>query len=110
MTVPDFRARKGSGEPLVMLTAYDAATTAAAEEGGVDALLVGDSLANVVLGYDSTLRVTMDEMLHHARAVGRARRRALLVGDMPWLSYHVGAEDAVRNAARFVRGAASRPS
>jgi 3-methyl-2-oxobutanoate hydroxymethyltransferase len=105
VTVPEFRARKGAGQPLVMLTAYDAATTLAAEEGGVDALLVGDSLANVVLGYDSTLRVTMDEMLHHARAVGRARRRALLVGDMPWLSYHVGAEDAVRNAARFVREA-----
>jgi 3-methyl-2-oxobutanoate hydroxymethyltransferase len=105
MTVPRFRARKGSGEPLVMLTAYDAATTRAAEEAGVDAVLVGDSLANVVLGHESTLKVTMEEMLHHACAVGRARTRALLVADMPWLSYHLGPEDAVRNAARFVREA-----
>jgi 3-methyl-2-oxobutanoate hydroxymethyltransferase len=66
---------------------------------------VGDSLGMVVLGYDTTLKVTMDEMLHHARAVGRVRRRALLVADMPWLSFHLGEEDAVRNAARFVREA-----
>ncbi len=105
LTVPEFRARKGSGVPLVMLTAYDAATTVAAEAGGVDCLLVGDSLGNVVLGYDSTLPVTMDDMLHHARAVGRKRNRALLVVDMPWLSYHLGPEEAVRNAARFVREA-----
>ncbi len=104
MTVPQFRSRKG-GEPLVVLTAYDAATTAAAEAGGVDCLLVGDSLGNVVLGYDTTLPVTMEEMLHHARAVGRARERALLVGDMPWMSYHVDTADTVRNAARFVREA-----
>jgi len=106
MTVPEFRARKG-GEPLVVLTAYDAATTAAAEAGGVECLLVGDSLGNVVLGYETTLPVTMEDMLHHARAVGRARRRALLVADMPWMSYHVGPADAVRNAARFVREAAA---
>lgn len=105
MTVPAFRARKGRGEPLVVLTAYDAGGAMAAEEAGVDALLVGDSLGMVVLGYESTLRVTMDEMLHHARAVGRARRRALLIADMPWLSYHLGPADAVRNAARFVREA-----
>jgi 3-methyl-2-oxobutanoate hydroxymethyltransferase len=105
MTVPAFRARKGSGTPLVVLTAYDVATTAAAEAGGVDCLLVGDSLGNVVLGYETTLSVTMDEMLHHARAVGRARTRALLVADMPWLSYHLGRRDAVKNAARFVREA-----
>jgi 3-methyl-2-oxobutanoate hydroxymethyltransferase len=103
MTVPSFRARKGSGTPLVVLTAYDAATTAAAEGGGADAILVGDSLGMVVLGYDSTLPVTMEEMLHHARAVGRARKRALLIADMPWLSYHVGEVDAVRNAASFIR-------
>jgi 3-methyl-2-oxobutanoate hydroxymethyltransferase len=105
MTVPAFRARKGAGTPLVVLTAYDVATTAAAEAGGVDCLLVGDSLANVVLGYETTLSVTMEEMLHHARAVGRARARALLVADMPWLSYHLGWKDAVKNAARFVREA-----
>jgi 3-methyl-2-oxobutanoate hydroxymethyltransferase len=87
------------------LTAYDVATAAAAEAGGVDCLLVGDSLGNVVLGYQSTLPVTMEDMLHHARAVGRARNRSLLVADMPWLSYHLGADDAVRSAARFVREA-----
>jgi 3-methyl-2-oxobutanoate hydroxymethyltransferase len=105
MTVPAFRGRKGQGPPLVVLTAYDAATALAGEAGGVDCLLVGDSLAMVVLGHDTTLAVTMDEMLHHARAVGRKRSRALLIGDMPWLSYHLGRKDAVRNAARFVREA-----
>jgi len=105
MTVPAFRKRKGSGPPLVVLTAYDAASTNVAEAGNVDALLVGDSLANVLLGYESTMRVTMDEMLHHARAVGRVRERALLIADMPWMSYHLGAHDAVANAARFVREA-----
>jgi 3-methyl-2-oxobutanoate hydroxymethyltransferase len=104
VTVPAFRARKG-GKPLVVLTAYDVASTLAAEAAGVDCLLVGDSLGNVVLGYETTLPVTLDEMLHHARAVGRARRRALLVADMPWLTYHLGTDETVRNAARFVREA-----
>jgi 3-methyl-2-oxobutanoate hydroxymethyltransferase len=103
ITVPKFRARKGAEKPLVVLTAYDQATTRVAESAGVDALLVGDSLGNVVLGYDTTLQVTMEDMIHHAAAVGRARQRALLIIDMPWLSYHLGAEDAVRNAARLVR-------
>jgi 3-methyl-2-oxobutanoate hydroxymethyltransferase len=106
VTVPKFRARKRIGPPLVMLTAYDAPGTSAAEAAGVDALLVGDSLGNVLLGYETTLPVTMDDMLHHARAVGRTRQRALLIADMPWMSYHVSPEDAVRNAARFVREAA----
>lgn len=105
VTVPKFRNRKRIGPPLVMLTAYDAPGASAAEDAGVDALLVGDSLGNVLLGYETTLPVTMDEMLHHARAVGRVRRRALLIADMPWMSYHVGTEEAVRNAARFVREA-----
>jgi len=105
MTVPAFQARKGTGKPLVVLTAYNAMTTVAAEAAGVDALLVGDSLGMVELGYDSTLPVTMDDMLHHAKAVARKRRDALLIVDMPWLSYHVGASAAVENAARFVREA-----
>ena len=106
MTVPSFRARKkGKDPPLVVLTAYDASTALAAEAGGADALLVGDSLGMVVLGYESTLPVTMEDMLHHARAVGRARKRALMIVDMPWLSYHLGVMDAVKNAARFVREA-----
>ncbi len=106
-TVPTFRARKrrAGNPPLVVLTAYDAATTAVGEAGGVDALLVGDSLGMVVLGYESTLPVTMEDVLHHARAVGRTRQRALLIADMPWLSYHLSPENAVRNAARFVREA-----
>ena len=103
VTVPEFRRRKGKGPPLVVLTAYDAPSALAGESGGVDALLVGDSLGNVLLGYDSTLPVTMEDMLHHARAVGRVRQRALLIADMPWLSYHVNPEDALRNAARLVR-------
>jgi 3-methyl-2-oxobutanoate hydroxymethyltransferase len=103
MTVPQFRARKGKGEPLVVLTAYDVAGTLATEAGGVDAILVGDSLGNVMLGYESTLEVTMDEMVHHGRAVGRARERTLLIMDMPWMSYHVNPEEALRNAARLVR-------
>ena len=105
MTVPALRARKGSGQPLVVLTAYNAMTTAAAEAAGVDVLLVGDSVGMVELGYESTLPVTMEDMVHHAKAVGRRRREALLVVDMPWLSYHVGAAAAVENAARFVREA-----
>jgi 3-methyl-2-oxobutanoate hydroxymethyltransferase len=104
MTVPAFRARK-TGPPLVVLTAYDAMTAAAAEAAGVDAMLVGDSLGMVELGYGSTLPVTMDDMLHHAKAVGRCRREALLVVDMPWLSFHTGPRDAIVHAARFVREA-----
>jgi 3-methyl-2-oxobutanoate hydroxymethyltransferase len=103
MTVPEFRKRKTGGSPLVVLTAYDISSALVAEVAGVDALLVGDSLGNVMLGYDSTLPVTMDDMVHHGRAVGRVRRRALLVLDMPWMSYHVSSEDALRNAARLVR-------
>ena len=102
MTVPTFRRRK-TGEPLVVLTAYDAATTAVAEAGGVDCILVGDSLGMVVLGYENTLQVTVDDMVHHAAAVGRVRRNALLVVDMPWLSFHVNQEESVRNAARLVQ-------
>jgi 3-methyl-2-oxobutanoate hydroxymethyltransferase len=103
MTVPEFRKRKKDGAPLVVLTAYDIASTLAAEAAGVDAILVGDSLGNVILGYESTLPVTVEEMIHHGRAVGRVRRRTLLVIDMPWMSYHVNPEDALRNAARLVR-------
>ncbi len=103
VTVPSFRARKGADPPLVVLTAYDAATTAVAEAAGVDCILVGDSLGNVILGYETTLQVTVEDMVHHGRAVGRSRRGALLVIDMPWMSYHLSTEDAVRNAARLVR-------
>lgn len=102
-TVPKFAQRKSDGPPLVVLTAYDAPSAQAAEAAGVDALLVGDSLGNVLLGECDTLRVTVDDMVHHTRAVSRVRERALLIADMPWMSYHLGPEDAARNAARLVR-------
>lgn len=103
MTVPAFQARKGQGKPLVMLTAYDALTAHAAEAAGVDVLLVGDSLGNVLLGHASTVPVTLDDMVHHASAVGRVRKRALMVADLPSFTYHSGPHDAVRNAARLVQ-------
>jgi 3-methyl-2-oxobutanoate hydroxymethyltransferase len=85
-----------------MVTAYDAPTARIADEAGADMILVGDSVANVVLGYDDTLSVTMDDMVHHTAAVSRTDPRALVIGDMPWMSYHVSPEDSVRNAARLV--------
>jgi len=102
VTVPAVRAAKG-GEKLRMVTAYDTPTARIADRAGADIILVGYSLANVVLGHDDTLHATMDVMVHHTAAVARAEPRALVVGDMPWLSYHVSVEEAVRNAGRFIR-------
>jgi 3-methyl-2-oxobutanoate hydroxymethyltransferase len=102
-TITSFKSAKEKGERISMLTAYDYTTATLLEEAGADSLLVGDSLGMVMLGYENTLQVTMDEMIHHTRAVSRARRRALLIGDMPFLSYHVNVEEAVRNAGRFVQ-------
>ena len=104
-TVPALRARKG-GTPIVMVTAYDAPTGRIADEAGVDVILVGDSVAMVVLGYDDTLQVTVEDMAHHTAAVARTHPAALLVADLPWLSYHTGPGDAVRNAAKLVRAGA----
>jgi len=104
-TVPAVRARKG-GVPLVMVTAYDAPTARIADEAGVDLILVGDSVAMVVLGYDDTLHVTVADMAHHTAAVARTRPRALVVADLPWLSYHVDTADTVRNAASLIRAGA----
>lgn len=108
VTVPAVRGRKvrDGSDPLVMVTAYDAPGARMADEAGIDIILVGDSLAMVVLGYDDTLRVTVDDMVHHTAAVGRARPSCLVVGDMPWLSYHVSADDTVRNAARLIQAGA----
>src|SRR5947208_12284750 len=106
MTAPAVRASKGSGSPLVMVTAYDAPGARIADEAGVDIILVGDSVAMVVLGYEDTLQVTIDDMAHHVAAVARAKPRPLVVGDLPWLAYHVSVEDTVRNAARLVRAGA----
>ena len=102
VTAPAILAAKG-GDKLRMVTAYDAPSARIADRAGADMILVGDSLANVVLGYESTPQVTMDEMIHHTAAVTRSSPRALVVGDMPWLSYHVTIPEAVRNAGRFVR-------
>ncbi len=103
VTTLTFRQKKERGEVITMLTAYDYPTAMVMDKAGVDSILVGDSLAMVVLGYENTLPVTMDEMLHHARAVARGAKSALLVGDMPFMSYQVSVEDAVRNAGRFLQ-------
>jgi 3-methyl-2-oxobutanoate hydroxymethyltransferase len=95
--------RKQAHQPITSLTAYDYATARLADEAGIDLLLVGDSLAMVVMGLESTLPVTVDEMLHHTRAVRRGVRRALLVADMPYGSYHLSADEGVANAMRFVK-------
>ena len=102
VTAPKVRAAKG-GPKLKMITAYDAPSARIADRAGADVILVGDSLANVVLGRETTLTVTMDDMVHHTRAVSETRPAALVVGDMPWLSYHVTVPDAVRNAGRFIQ-------
>ncbi len=102
-TIQSFKTAKTEGRRITMLTAYDYTTATLLDKAGVDCLLVGDSLGMVMLGYENTLRVTMDEMIHHTKAVARGTRDALLVGDMPFLSYHVSTEAAVLNAGRFVQ-------
>jgi 3-methyl-2-oxobutanoate hydroxymethyltransferase len=105
ITTATFRQKKERGEPITMLTAYDYPTALAQDQAGVDSILVGDSLGMVVLGYENTLPVTMEDMLHHARAVARGAKHALLIGDMPFMSYQVSAAEAVRNAGRFLQEA-----
>src|SRR5437867_3700619 len=103
VTVPELRAARERGRKIVVLTVYDYPTARILDASGVDVLLVGDSLGNNVLGYESTLPVTMEEMLHHTRAVARGARHALVVGDMPYLSFQTGRRDAIRNAGRFLK-------
>src|SRR5712691_2767716 len=105
VTAPSLRASKLRGERLVCLTAYDYPTARIVDEAGTDIILVGDSLGNVVLGYGNTVPVTLEEILMHTRAVRRAVQRALLVADMPYGSFHTGADDAVRAALRLVKEA-----
>ena len=105
VTIHTLATHHRRGRPITMVTAYDCPSARLADDAGVDAILVGDSLAMVVLGHENTLSVTMDEMLHHARAVTRGSRHALLVGDLPFMSYQVSAEEAVRNAGRFLQEA-----
>ncbi len=108
VTVPQVRSRKRArgAEPLVMLTAYDTPGARIADAAGVDMILVGDSVANTVLGHADTLQVDVGVMAHHVGAVARAKPRALVVGDLPWLSYHVSVEDTIRNGATLVRAGA----
>jgi 3-methyl-2-oxobutanoate hydroxymethyltransferase len=103
ITVRDLRAKKQRGERFVMLTAYDYPTARILDEAGIPVLLVGDSVGNNVLGYDTTIPVTMQEMLHHCRAVARGATNAMVVGDMPFLSFHTTIPEAIRNAGRFLK-------
>ena len=103
ITAPAVVALKRKGEPITVVTAYDFPTARLADQAGVEILLVGDSVGTVVLGYDSTLPVTMDDMLHHTRAVARAKTSAMVVGDMPFMSYQASTEQAVLNAGRLVQ-------
>ena len=105
ITSASLREKKLKREPITCLTAYDYATARLVDEAGIDVILVGDSLAMTMLGYDNTLSVTVDEMLHHGRAVRRGVKNAFLVVDMPYGSYHVSPDEALRNAARFVKEA-----
>ena len=107
VTVPDILKRKGGRDPIVALTAYDFPFGRIADEAGVDVILVGDSLGMVVQGMDTTLPVTMDEIIYHCRMVARARRRALLVGDLPFLSYQISVPEAVANAGRLIKEGAA---
>lgn len=102
VTAPHIRARKGESK-IKMVTAYDAPTARIADRAGADIILVGDSVANVVLGYEDTLAVSVDVMIHHTAAVTRTKPNALVVGDMPWLSYHTTERETVENAGRFIR-------
>ncbi len=103
MTVSEIKAMKRRGEPIVMVTAYDYPSARLVETAGIRFILVGDTLGMVVLGYDTTVPVTMDEMLHHVKAVVRGARRSLVVADMPFMSYQIGPDDALRNAGRFLK-------
>ena len=103
VTIAEIREMKQRSEKIPMLTAYDYTTAKTVDEAGMPLILVGDSLGMVMLGYESTIPVTMEEMLHHTRAVVRGARRALIIGDMPFMTYHISVSDALHNAARFIQ-------
>lgn len=108
VTTATIKRKKAEGKPITVLTAYDFPMAKIVDEAGIDVILVGDSLGNVVLGYDSTVPVTMDEMLHHVKAVCRGVDRAMIVADMPFLSYQVSEAEAVQNAGRFLKEAGAQ--
>jgi len=103
ITINQIKEMKQKGEKITMLTAYDYSTAKIVDEVGVSLILVGDSLGTVVLGYGSEIPVTMDEMIHHTKAVVRGTKQAMVIGDMPFMTYHISVEDALRNAARFIQ-------
>ncbi|MGA1839364.1 MAG: 3-methyl-2-oxobutanoate hydroxymethyltransferase [bacterium] len=103
VTIPLLKEKKTKGEKITMLTAYDYPTARILDQAGIDILLVGDSLGMVMLGYPNTLSVTMDEMLHHTKAVSRGASEALVIGDMPFMSYNLGSFEAIKNAGRFIK-------
>ena len=108
ITINQVREMKEKGEKITMLTAYDYSTAKIVDEVGIPLILVGDSLGMVILGYETTIPVTMEDMLHHTRAVVRGTQQAMIVGDMPFMTYHVSVEDALRNAARFIQEAGAQ--
>ena len=103
ITIPDIKGKKLDQQPITMLTAYDYPSARLLDNAGVDIILVGDSLAMTVMGYPTTVSVTMDEMIHHCKMVSRGTDRAFLIGDMPFMSYQTGRRDAIRNAGRFLK-------
>ena len=108
VTISDIKDMKARGEKIPMITAYDYTSARIVDASGIPLILVGDSLGQVMLGYDSTVPVTMDEMIHHTKAVARGTSNALIVGDMPFMSYQTGSTDALRNAARFLQEAGAQ--
>ena len=105
VTIAELQKKKQSSEKITMVTAYDYPTARLVDEAGIDTILVGDSLGMVVLGYDSTVPVTMDEMIHHCKAVSRGAKHSFIIGDMPFMSYHSSVEKAIENAGRFIKEA-----
>jgi 3-methyl-2-oxobutanoate hydroxymethyltransferase len=108
VSIPSIRKKKQAQQKIVAITAYDFPTAKIMDEAGVDIILVGDSLGMVVLGYENTIPVTMDEMIHHSKPVVRASKRALVVGDMPYFSFHLSIEESVYNASRFLKEAGAK--
>jgi 3-methyl-2-oxobutanoate hydroxymethyltransferase len=108
VTIPDLQKKKERGEKIIALTAYDFPTARILDEAGIDIILVGDSLGMVVLGYQNTIPVTMDQMIHHTKAVTRAVRRSLVIGDMPYFSFHQTEELTIANASRFLKEAGAK--
>ena len=105
VTIADLQQKKETGQKITMMTAYDYPTSRLVDQAGIDTILVGDSLGMVMLGYDSTVPVTMDEMIHHCRAVCRGTKNSFVIGDMPFLSYQINIERAIENAGRFIKEA-----